>query len=328
MSPNGNPARVAPIADLSYRNYDGPLHSRSVRWWIVAVANIRLTARNRWFWWLSIGSLAPYVLFGLFFYFTHMFAAASPTGAAESMGPLYKDKNGHQYAMLFYQCVASFSPTWLFGIALLVGAGSIASDNRANALQVYLSKPITKGDYLLGKWMGVFLPVTMAALLPALVLFACMGMAYSSDGFFHKEPTLIWRILAAGMIPGAVHASLILGFSAWSKTARLAGAFYAGVFFVGDIIVPIFTMVANRMDPSKDILLQHLCISGAISGLAQNIFGVTIVRSMFHRHAMQLSQSVIPAPNAWALGAITLGACAVAVAAARWRIRAVEVVRG
>jgi len=44
-------------------------------------------------------------------------------------------------------------------IALVVGAGAIAADNRSNALMVYLSKPITKGDYLLGKWMGIFLAI-------------------------------------------------------------------------------------------------------------------------------------------------------------------------
>ena len=44
---------------------------------------------------------------------------------------------------------------FLLFIALLAGAGSIANDNRANALLVYLSKPCRKVDYLFGKWAGL-----------------------------------------------------------------------------------------------------------------------------------------------------------------------------
>src|SRR5207253_5297088 len=44
---------AAPIADLSYRNYDRRLYSRSARWWIIAVSRIRFL-RGKWWFWLLI----------------------------------------------------------------------------------------------------------------------------------------------------------------------------------------------------------------------------------------------------------------------------------
>ena len=43
-------ANASPIADLSYRNYDGPLDSPEFRWWVIAKMGIRRAIKNRWYW--------------------------------------------------------------------------------------------------------------------------------------------------------------------------------------------------------------------------------------------------------------------------------------
>lgn len=318
------PAVVSPIADLSYRGYDGPLRAHPARWWIVALAGIRAVIKNQWFWAMAAGAVLPYLFNGLVFYATTVFA---PPGAGGLPG-MQADANGQRFAMVFFQAFSGFERLWLFGIALMVGAGSIASDNRANALQVYLSKPITKADYLLGKWMSIFLTVSFVALIPAILLYAFLGAASVSQGFFTKEPMLFPHIVLACLLPGAIHASLLVGFSAWCNSSRIAGALYAAFTFASGILAGILWLVLYNHDPSKGILLQHCSVDGAISGLAQRIFGITLhVGAMFRRRAM-LGDLNIPPPNALALGGIAVGVCVLAIAAARWRIRAVEVVRG
>src|SRR5262249_28740643 len=53
------PVTAPPIADLSYRGYDGPLETRAFRWWIVSLAMIRLAKRRVWFWiWAVLSSLS------------------------------------------------------------------------------------------------------------------------------------------------------------------------------------------------------------------------------------------------------------------------------
>ena len=48
----------------------------------------------------------------------------------------------------------------MFFVTVYVGAGLIANDRRANALQIYLSKPLTRAEYVVGK-----LAILMAFLL-------------------------------------------------------------------------------------------------------------------------------------------------------------------
>ena len=48
---------------------------------------------------------------------------------------------------------------FVFFVTVYAGAGLIASDRRANALQIYLSKPLTRFEYIAGKLavLAVFL---------------------------------------------------------------------------------------------------------------------------------------------------------------------------
>src|SRR6185295_4758978 len=55
-------------------------------------------------------------------------------------------------------------------VTVYVGAGLIANDRRANALQIYLSKPLTRGEYVLGKMAILMTFLLMVTWLPAIVL--------------------------------------------------------------------------------------------------------------------------------------------------------------
>lgn len=330
MNPDTGQANGAsPIADLSYRSYDGPLLSRRFRWWTVALAGVRLALRNRWYWVMVAGACLPYVFYGLMFYMWKSVAVQTPMGIPAPRPPmLMVDTGGREYAMLFCQAFRGFELVWLFGIALLVGSGAIASDNRANALQIYLSRPITKADYLIGKWAGIFVPVTIAALLPALLVYAFLGAAFSNEGFFPSDPALLARIGLAGLLPGLLHASLLVGVSAWSSTARLAGAFYAGFYFLSNAVARILWGALYDMRPDEGILVQHLSAPGLIQGLAQRIFDVEFERVLIRRLDHDAGITPIPPPDPWALLAIMAALCAIGILAARMRIRAVEVVHG
>ena len=41
---------------------------------------------------------------------------------------------------------------FVFFVTVYVGAGLIANDRRANALQIYLSKPLTRAEYIAASW--------------------------------------------------------------------------------------------------------------------------------------------------------------------------------
>lgn len=263
------------IADISYRNYDGELRTRAVRWWIVAVATIRANVnRKRYGYWIPVGIvLIIYLFMGIGFYFTQGIRQQ-----VESMGG-FMNGPANPYALTLYQALSATN-LLIFIATMTVGAASIAADNRANALLVYLSKPLTRLDYLLGKWMGIFILIAALTLIPSLLLFFFFAVAYNDQHFLKENPTLILRMIAAALVPAALHTSLIVGFSAWSKTPRLAGALYAAFYFVLAILAGVVGSILHERDkeaktPQVTAVVANLSVDGVVNGLGMNLYDVT-----------------------------------------------------
>jgi ABC-2 type transport system permease protein len=311
-------ARVSAIADLSYRGYVGPRQTRAIRWWIVAASSLRMARKSPVFWIVAGLGVLPYL-------FTAVGMLLLPLISMNGANPFQPVQPKH--AVQLYNALNN-QAFFIFLAAITLGAGSIAADNRTNALLVYLSKPVTKGDYLLGKWMGLFLPLYAMALVPGLILYVFCLALYVHQGFLHDEPTLLPRIFLASAIPGIIHASLLLGISAWTKRPAVAGVIYAGLYFLSMTVINIAWAVRYHGDQVKGALFHCFSISGLIEGLAQNVYAAVLQSTMFRRSTFEIKQIAIPPPSLWALLAIAVPLVILGVAAARARIRAVEVIKG
>jgi ABC-2 type transport system permease protein len=312
-------ATTAPIADLSYRGYDGPLETRTFRWWTVALATIRLSYRKVWFWiWSVLSSLGYlFTLIGLFL----MAQFGQQMGAGDAL------KNT-QWARQFVQPLP-WSIFFLVAVTMVVGAGTIANDNRANALLVYLSKPVTKLDYLVGKWFGTFVMLFAVAFLPALILYLYCLLSFRTEGFFTGDRLLLGRVLLVTGIAAALHTSLMMGFSAWSKSSLMAGGLYAGFYFLGVVLAPIMSYIIGRNDWDGRAAVTTRCFAlpGIVEGLSWHIFRLHPVQAgrggFFGGGGEELPQPLLWPVLVWAAALVI-----VALVLAQVRIRAVEVVRG
>jgi ABC-2 type transport system permease protein len=306
---------AAPIADVSYRSYDGPLRAHPLRFWIIARMMARLAVRRKGFWVLAVLAALPYV----FPMFQLYIAGRDPTGA---MKVLFRQPfNG-----LFYDAFAGFGGAglWLFLTALLAGAASIAGDFRTNALQIYLSKPVTRLDYLFGKWGGIFVVVGGVALIPALVFFIYCWASFNDQGFSRDQPYLWLQMLVVTLLPAVLHASLLVGFSAWLKRPLLAGGIYAALYFGGGILVDIIAIILRESHREHEALVvKHLSLPGLLSGIAQHVYRAT--PSFF---GMRMPGSSGERPDLMPMAAMFGALCVAGLIAAFVRVRAVEVVRG
>lgn len=277
-SPTGGPNAVAPtIADVSYRNYDGPLQSHAVRWWAIALSTIRQNVNRR-----KYGYWIPAVLIGIVYLFQAIifYVTANLRQQVESQGGFLPGGPPNPYSFTLY---TSFTWTYLFlfSAALTVGSASIAADNRANALLVYLSKPLTRVDYLIGKWVGVFLLLAALSTIPAILLYLFFLITYYSDGFLTGNGGLWWRVLVVSLMAPAVHASLIVGISAWSKTPRVAAATYAAFYFIsGNLAGTIALMLLERNRDSNTpnttaALVNNLHVDGVSNGVTQHLLNIS-----------------------------------------------------
>ena len=228
----------------------------------------------------------------------------------------------------------NISQLLLFILALLIGVGTIANDNRANALLVYLSKPCTKGDYIIGKWVGIFLPLAAVTLVPMLGFYAYCAMSYQEYGF-GSDHWLLLKLMLVCLLPAALHASICLGISSLFNQGRLAGATYAGIYFIGLSFTATMGVVhavnaaqvrhgKQAMDvPAIVTSLYYCSIDGIQQAIAKNILN-TNGSPLFP--TPQASQ--IEAPSLGLFAALYIGICVVCMLIAWSRVKAVEVIRG
>lgn len=321
-----------PIADLSYRNYDGPLEAPTMRWWVVAKMSMRMAIKKKGFWVWSCLSAYWYLILAAIFYFVDIFGQQSNGGQVSNVffaNTVWKDR---------FLDAFSVSQMLIFIVALLVGIGSIANDNRANALLVYLSKPCTKLDYLLGKWVAIFLLVLAVTAAPALLFYAYCYMSFRQYGFITQDPAFFWKLLLVLPLPAILHASLCIGISSLFKQGRLAGATYSAIYFLTfsftmamQVIFWINTdherprharrAVTATLTHGSELVqtLFYGSVDGIQIGLAKVILGT-------NGSTMMPGPPVPHAPNGLTFGIIYVAACALSILIAWTRVRAVEVV--
>lgn len=309
----------SPIADLSYRGYDGPLEAPGFRWWVIAKTSMRMCIKKKGFWVWSVLSAYWYAVLAIFFYFASELGPAPKPGQIPTLfaNIVWKD----QFLDAF-----SFGQLMFFIVALLIGAGSIANDNRANALLVYLSKPCTKTDYLIGKWVGIFIPLLLVVGVPMLGFYGYCLLSYRDYGFFSQDPWLLVKLLCLIPIPAIFHASVVLGISSLFNQGRMAGATYAGLYFLSNFATKIMQVIRLQSGHETPAIVNNLfygSVDGIQIGLAKVILG-TNGSPLFQQRARGIT--VPPAPNGPIFFFAFFAICAVSLWVAWKRIRAVEVV--
>ena len=323
---------ASPIADLTYRGYDGTLEAPQYRWWVIARMSIRLAFKKRSYWVLTIFGGLYYVLLMIIIFFMEQIAAAGQQGERQLLDFMsrivWKDQFLHGF---------STGQMWFLFLALLLGAGSIANDNRANALLVYLSKPCNKTDYLVGKWVGIFLPLLLSMALPAAFFYMYGALSYRGYGFLHNDPWVILKLAALLPLSAAVYSSLVIFFSSLFKQGRIAGATLAGLYFLTNIFTQLmaFSWVMTQGGGRRHVSaaetnavvnalssLYYASVDGLNIGMGKAILATN--GSAYFGIPSPIRS--VPAPSL--IGVLLIGAIVslVCVAIAWKRIRAVEVV--
>ena len=129
-----------------------------------------------------------------------------------------------------------FFQTELYFILLLVtlaGPNLISLDLRYNALPLYLSRPVTRLDYFLGKLGVIAALVAAVAVLPAAAAYV-LGVCFSLDLTVLRDT---WRLLPAGIAYGSLivvsAGTLMLALSSLSRRSLYVGLTWIGLFLIG-----------------------------------------------------------------------------------------------
>lgn len=209
-----------PIHDQGYRRYGGTREPRGRGWLVIASAGIRTVLAKRPVIGLLLTAWIPFAYHAVKFYLTTTF------------GQLSMFATSAQTFREFLENQESF----IFFLTIYVGTGLIANDRRANALQIYLSKPLTRLEYVAGK--ATILAVFLLAVtwLPAVVLLGLQAAFAGNFTFVRANAFLLPAITVYAFIQVLLATSTMLALSALSKSPRFVGIMYAGVVFFTDSV--------------------------------------------------------------------------------------------
>jgi ABC-2 type transport system permease protein len=218
-----------PIHDQGYRRYGGSKAPLGQGWTVIARAGIRAMFAKRAFLGLLLMAWLPFFVRSVQFY------AAANLPQAAVLAPS---------ADTFRQFLDQ-QATFVFFVTVYVGAGLIANDRRANALQIYLSKPLTRLEYVFGKLAILATFLLLVTWVPAIVLLIVQISFAGNFTFLKNNLFLFPAITVFTFIEVLLVAMTMLALSSLSNSSRYVGILYAGVIFFSSAIYGVLYAVTR-----------------------------------------------------------------------------------
>jgi ABC-2 type transport system permease protein len=285
------------VYDRRYRGYDGPITSPESRWTILPRFAWAQVFKSRLFAGFFTMCFAWPIAAALWIYLHHNLAALTNVGL-----------DGVRLAPVDATFFAAFMGVQCFAfgglLTLLVGPGLVSPDLANGALPLFLSRPLTRTGYAVGKMATLAVLVSLITWVPGLFLFLLQSWL-EGWGWFAANARIAAAIVLGAGIWIVTISLLALAASAVARRKVVAQTFLLGVIIFGSIA----GQAVNQMFDTK--LGFVFALPELMHTVWEGLFQVPL--------AAQLSPSV-----AWiALAAI----CALSIAILARKLRAFEVVK-
>jgi ABC-2 type transport system permease protein len=296
-----------PIFDQGYQHWKGTLSGHAWRWLTITRHGVAVGKKNIFLRILVIASWIPAIglagvlcAWGLLEQRSSLVAPFMPILSGIFPPEVVADPKQLRVVVwtLSYDWFLSFELYVSMIVVLLVGPALISQDLRFNALPLYFSRPLRRGDYFLGK-LGViawFLGLVM--ILPSLIAYA-LGLLFSMD------ITILWDtfpLLLACVAYGAVivlsAGTLILALSSLSRNSRYVALFWVGIWFVSMLVGSILNGVASEQRRMRHYQTQAALQARQVGNRPMNQAemrawqdGMRKAEADFHAEQLELARS-------------------------------------
>lgn len=218
-----------PIHDQGYRRYRGDRVPNGRTWMVIARTGVRAFFHKRAFLGLLLLSWMPFFARAL-----QIYAVANlPQAAFLALTP-------ETFRQFLQQ-----QQIFVFFITVYVGSGLIANDRRANALQIYLSKPLTRSEYVLGKLTVLMTFLLFVTWVPATLLLIVQALFAGSFAFVRDNLYLFPAITLLSFTQVVMVAASMLALSSLSNSSRYVGILYAALIFFSQALFNVMRFVTG-----------------------------------------------------------------------------------
>lgn len=238
------------VYERTYKRHTGPLTPLGTRFLVLPRYIFREVFKSRWM----------LVFFTLCFVFPLLSAVL-----------IHLSNNADFLAFLpefelpgFLQMNAEFFDRFLriqggcaFAIALFVGPGLISKDLANNGLPLYLSRPFTRTEYVLGKISVLAIILSLVTWVPALLLMT-MHANYVGFGWLAENARIVLGVFVGSWIWILTLGLLALAISAWVKWRPVAAFAMLFVMLAGEFFGSLLINSLFRTDYGSLISLRVL----------------------------------------------------------------------
>jgi ABC-2 type transport system permease protein len=205
-----------------------------------------------------------------------------------------------------------------FFLAMLVAPSQVSRDLTNNALPLYLSRPFSRTEYVVGKMSIVIILLSFMSWIPGLILFGLQSYLAGWSWFSQNIP------IASAIFIGSVVWILLLALLTQAISAWVRWRLGSRVALLGLFFIPwIFSAFVNEIFQTKwgNIFSLQTLIWNAWAGL----FG------LFQRQTVEFggfnSQMVLTEPPLWATWLVLFLICAACLGLLSRKVKAYEVVK-
>jgi ABC-type transport system involved in multi-copper enzyme maturation permease subunit len=304
------------VYEQSYKRYTGQLTPEWSRFLIIPRHAYRGVFKSKLFTAFFVVCFVPLLVEAILIYLHHNVGALGIMKAnVRELIPIDAS---------FFQFFVNLQGGFAFFVALLIGPPLVSRDLRNNALPLYLCRPFSRTEYVLGKMSVILILLSFITWIPQLLLFLFQsyleGFTWFKDNLWIASAIFIgsavWILLLA-LISQAV--------SALVKWRVIASAAILGLFFIPSIFGEFINVVFMTRWGSL------ISLGALMRSVSAGLFG-TFVRTYdtvrltdFNDNVVR--EFVITEPPLWCSWSALFVVCVICLALLSWKVKAYEVVK-
>ncbi|MDT7542211.1 MAG: type transport system permease protein [Acidobacteriota bacterium] len=308
------------VYEHSYRQYAGRLTPEWSRFLVIPRHAFRDVFRSKLFGaFFAICYLFPFIAACIIYLHHNTNALALlKIGDVRELAPINAS---------FFHYLITFQCSLAFFLNLLVGPPLISRDMANNALPLYLCRPLSRAQYVLGKLSVIAILLSLITWIPGLLLFF-FQVSLEGVGWLWSNLWIAGSIFLASAVWIVMLGVVALAISAWVRWRVVASGALLGLFFIpsalGEIINGLFlTRVGHLI--SFGALMNNIWLG--LFGRFQSETGHIRGHIQDATHHGEFVDIVLREPPLWASWTVLTLACAFFLWLLMRKVRAYEVVK-
>ena len=301
------------VIERVYKRYDGRLAPDWARFLIIPRHAFRDVFRSKIFTGIFILSFVFPLLWAILIYLHHNANALAimRLNVAEVL-PI---------DAWFFEFFVSFQGITGFFLAMLIGPSQVSRDLTNNALPLYLCRPFSRAEYVVGKMSIVIILLSAITWAPGLLLFALQS-SLEGWSWFSQNIWIASAIFIGSLVWILLLALLTQAISAWVKWRVASRAALLGVFFIPSAFAAIVNEIfRTRWGHIFDLQALIANIWAGLFGRFQQTTGYV------DRYGVEHLENVFSEPPLWASWLVLFLICAACLWLLSRKVKAYEVVK-